>query len=184
MKVDIAAAPLPSEILRRIRIFAHLNEAECRQLTDVSAIVYYEPGETIVRQGQTSQYLWIVLDGTCEVVKQLRPDVASEELVLAVLEPYNNFGEMSFFHVAPHSANVRAKTAVRLLRVERCDFDELIEEGSWAAYKLAFNAVESLAERLRKMDDWVARLVAESDDGQRVAEWTRFRDKLFSEWSL
>ena len=59
------------------------------------------PGELIVRQGKSSQNLWVVLEGKCEVVRY--PDeTPHDSLILAMLEPYSHFGEMSFFSPAPH----------------------------------------------------------------------------------
>jgi CRP-like cAMP-binding protein len=114
---------------------------------------------------------------------------AGEQLALAVLEPYSIFGEMSFFHKAPHSASVRAQTSVELLCIARGDYDDLIREGAWGAYKLAFNAVASLAERLRRMDEWVAELAGEparaiSSTEGRSSEWADFRDRMFARWNL
>jgi CRP-like cAMP-binding protein len=184
-----------ADVLRKIPIFGRMNDTERRQLAEIGATVAYAPGDVILRQGGSSQNLWVVLDGNCEVVKD--PDAhqpRAKEVRLAVLEPFSNFGEMSFFHPAPHSASVRALSAVKLLRIERADYEELVEEGASAAYKLSCNAIDSLAERLRRMDEWVAELLPAAAHGaeaasdgvvsERVPEWSRFRDKLFTGWNL
>jgi hypothetical protein len=72
---------------------------------------------------------------------------------------------------------------VKLLRITREDYDRLLEQGSGAAYKLAYNTVHSLAERLRRMDDWVAALLAENKK-KPPAEWSHFREQLLKEWNL
>jgi hypothetical protein len=80
---------------------------------------------------------------------------------------------------------VRAQTAVKLLRMTHVDYQDLVDEGITAACKLAHNAVESLAERLRRMDDWIAELLAhEPTSTAKATEWSVFRDKLFNRWSL
>ena len=57
-----------------------------------------------------------------------------------------------------------------------------------AAYKLAYNIVESVANRLRRMDEWIAELSSDDDkhaDGEeKQPEWRKFRDKLFNGWNL
>ena len=56
-----------------------------------------------------------------------------------------------------------------------------------AAYKLAYNVVENVATRLRRMDEWVAEQSAQPDqDGStaKLPEWRRFREKLFNGWNL
>ena len=186
---------ISAEMLRKIPIFGRMNDTERRQLAEIGETVSYAPGDVILRQGGSSQNLWVVLVGNCEVVKD--PDAnqtRAKEVRLAMLEPYSNFGEMSFFHPAPHSASVRAQSAVKLLRIERADYEELVEEGASAAYKLSCNAIDSLAERLRRMDEWVAELLLAAAPGaeaasdgvvsERVPEWSRFRDKLFTGWNL
>ena len=77
--------------------------------------------------------------------------------------------------------------------IERGDYDDLIRDGAWGAYKLAFNAVEILAERLRRMDDWVAELTraqpvaspaAAPVGDNHTSEWSDFRERLFASWNL
>jgi CRP-like cAMP-binding protein len=105
--------------------------------------------------------------------------------VLAELGKHSLFGEMSFFSPAPHSANVVAKTPLTLLSIARVDYDDLIRDGAVAAYKLAYNIVDSVAARLRRMDDWVEELsTSNNEDDDRRPEWRRFREKLFDGWNL
>ncbi len=171
------------DVLRGIPILKNLNEDECRDLAEIAHVMTFNPGEVVLREGKQSQNLWVVLEGECEVFRKDDED-PSREIILARLGRHENFGEMSFFHPAPHSASVRAKSEVKLFRLGRSGFDRLIEAGNTAAYKLAYNSVESLAGRLRRMDDWVARLVKQAEDGGRLHEWSHFRNKLFTKWSL
>jgi CRP-like cAMP-binding protein len=178
------------DALCKIPLLENLNPTECRQIAEIAHMEECRPGDAIMRHGETSQDLWILLEGKCEVSKPRPelPQAAGQELVLAVLEPYSIFGEMSFFHRAPHSANVRAKTPVKLLRITRTAYDDLIRDGAWGAYKLALNAVASMAQRLRHMDDWVAQLTTQQaliqPDVTRESEWNEFRDKMFASWNL
>ncbi len=175
--------PVSPQLLTNIPLLANFNETERRQMADIAIVKHFAPGEIIVRQGEDSQVLWVVIEGKCEVVKYWDHS-ATESVVLAVLEPYSHFGEMSFFSPAPHSASVRRQTAVTALGIDRRDYDDLIRQGIWAGYKLAYNSVRALADRLRKMDEWVAELAAHNPTGERVAEWSTFRDKLFNGWNL
>ncbi len=175
------AAEISNDVLAEIPVFRYLEPDERRQLCDASSIQQFTSGEVVIRQGKRSQNLWVLLRGECQVIRQNSED-DSDELVLATLSPYSTFGEMSFFHEAPHSAGVRAKGNVEILRLKRESYDELIENGATSAYKLALAAVETMADRLRKMDEWVAMLV--SGNGRQKHEWSHFRTSLFSEWNL
>jgi CRP/FNR family cyclic AMP-dependent transcriptional regulator len=172
------------ETLRQIPLFHCLSDEECRQVAQVARVEEFASGADVLRQGGTCRNLWIVLEGECDVVKQLGDGRGTREVVLATLRPSENFGEMSFFQPAPHSAAVRARGPVKLLRLTREDYDRLIANGSGAAYKLAYNTVQSLADRLRRMDDWVATLLSDNAAKKPPGEWLSFREQLLKEWNL
>lgn len=173
-----------SELFKNIPIFRSFTPAEWERMLEIAAVAEFHPGESIITQGERSQRLWILLEGTCEVFHLLAEQNSTEPTTLATLEPYSNFGEMSFFHPAPHSASVRAKSPVKLLSIERSKYDLLCREESSAACKLALNAVASLAERLRRMDEWVDELIHRGQSNQRIPEWNRLRATLFDGWKL
>jgi CRP-like cAMP-binding protein len=179
------AIELSQDIWSRIPIFNGLTCEECAFLGSICDKVEHQVGELVLEQGTRRPALWVLLEGKCDVVRNFAtPDRPPESVVLATLEPYANFGEMSFFHDAPHSAHVRAATDVALLRIERRRFNELVEEHSAAACKLTLNTVHSLAERLRRMDQWIAELAAAGKLNNRVREWSQLREQLFDAWSL
>ncbi len=171
---------LNSEVLADLPIFNGLNETDLNQLAEIASIVTFEPGTFVLREGASSQDLFVVIEGQCRVIKQTAAD-SGEPTLLAELGPRDHFGEMSFFHAAPHSASVEATTHVELLAIERSRYDELIEEGAPAAYKLALGCVDVLADRLRRMDEWVLDLLCDEKVDDSINEWSSFRDKLFAD---
>src|SRR5436190_12745572 len=114
------------DTLRRIPLFHNLNESEFRQIAEVIRLRDFAPGDYVIRQGDQSRDLWIVLEGECEVVRRLKPGEQQapqqDAIVLAVLQPLSHFGEMSFFHPAPHSADVRARSPLKLLQITHSDY--------------------------------------------------------------
>jgi CRP-like cAMP-binding protein len=183
-----AATGIPA--LPTLSLFQGLNETECHQLTEILEVRGFSAGQLVFEQGQISQALWVLLEGTCEVITYY-DHKPKESVVLAELQTNSYFGEMSFFSPAPHSASVRAKSDVKLLRLSRSEYDDLIRDGVSAAYKVAYNVLRGMAGRLRHMDEWVARLVADQEPNAapgtkpaQQAEWLVFRDKLFNGWNL
>lgn len=175
---------LAHEQLRQIPIFRGLPDEVCRALVEAAEPVNFEGGEHILIEGRQAPQLWILLQGTCEVIKSIGQANNSRPVVLATLEPFATFGEMSFFHPAPHSASVRAKTHVRLLRLSRGGFERVAEQYPRMAYTVALNTLGSLADRLRRMDQWVAELVAANGGTVRVPEWAKLREQLFNGWMV
>ena len=180
----MSQAEVSIETLRKIPLLQYLNDEECRQVKEAATTQRFQTGEDVLQQGGRCQNLWIVLEGECEVIKLIGEGPRPKKIVLASLGPYDNFGEMSFFHTAPHSAAVRACSKLKLFRITREAYDQLIESGVGAAFKLAYNTVVTLAQRLRRMDEWVARLLSENGKENRVGDWKGFREKLFQEWNL
>ena len=176
----MAVTLVPSKLVD-VPAFRGMTEEEIQELLDIAEAKRFHVGEVILREGNSTQSIWIALEGRCEVLKKLDN---GEQTVLASLEAPSIFGEMSFFHPAPHVANVCAQDDVRVLRIRRDRFDKLIERGSLAAYKLAYNVVLVLADRLRRMDERIADLVESRGDDGQIAEWSDFRAKLHGDWHV
>ena len=138
-------------------------------------------GETILREGGSTRFLWIIAEGRCEVVKNVN---AGAERQLAVLEECSVFGEMSFFHPSPHSASVRALSDVKVKRLSSEKFDELKKSDAAVAHMIASNTVKVLADRLRLMDDWIGKLVEKPGAVAHKEEWHEFRAKLYTDWEF
>ncbi len=165
----------------RCLIFHEMTPEERQQVLMLLEHETFPKGETILREGLSIQILWIIVCGECEVLKSMKAD---SEQRLAVLEPGALFGEMSFFHPAPHSASVRTLSEVEVMRLSREHYDQLQQVCPSAAYKIASSTAKILAERLRKMDDWTCGLMDRPEESQHREEWREFRAKLYSDWEF
>ena len=168
-------------LLENCPLFRGFSVAEKQEVLGLAETRSYSQGEVILNEGQSFQFLWLVLKGRCQVVKSLK-DGGDHEL--SILEPCSVFGEMSFFSPAPHSASVRALTEVEVGRLPRERYDMLLRIGSIAAYKLAFNMVGVLADRLRTMDDWACTRADLPNGADHREEWREFQSKLYSGWQF
>jgi CRP-like cAMP-binding protein len=79
-------------------------------------------GERVIREGEPSDGLYVILEGTVDVMK--RKDAA--EVAVGRLREGDVFGEMSCLRKAPASASVVARRGGTLLKLPRKDFDELV----------------------------------------------------------
>ncbi len=160
--------------------FAKLTNSQRREFLDLASRHHFNAGETILHEGRETRCLWFILSGTCEVAKAL-PD--GGDRVLATLEAGALFGEMSFFSPAPHSADVRAVGDCVVLRMSAENWDVLEQIGLRPAFHIARQTAATISDRLRRMDDWITRVLAETADpadrAKRTDEWHEFRSKLF-----
>ncbi|MGD9854339.1 MAG: Crp/Fnr family transcriptional regulator [Planctomycetaceae bacterium] len=173
--------PQPLEALESCALFNGLGRDGLMNLFEFVESKSFVAGEAILKQGLQYRSLWAVLRGRCEVVRDCGN---GHDQQLAVLEPGGIFGEMSFFQEAPHSATVRALTAVETVRITPAAFDKLKSTDSEAAFVIVSNLVRLLSDRLRRMDNWTCELVDNSADGRHHAEWQEFQSKLYTDWSF
>ena len=180
----MSANQLASQLCGKVPLLQGMSTEQCSKILAIAEECSFAAGEVLLKQGGDEQQLWIVTSGEVEVIRHPEGDGRGEQtLTLATLGQFANFGEMSFFHKAPHSASVRAKSAVKVVRIERCAFDDLLNNHPAVAFKLALNTVQNLAECVRRMDIWVAELLSKTKPKQ-LDEWNQFREQLFDKWSL
>ena len=118
--------------------------------------------------------------GTCQVVKKNKN---GEEQELATLEAFATFGEMSFFNAAPHSATVRSGER-RRQPAHAQKYEQLYSRCPSAAYKITQSVVSLLAQRLRRMDEWICTFVERAEAADHREEWHDFREKLYADWQF
>lgn len=79
--------------------------------------LYFETDQLILKQGDDGNGMYIITEGTVEVFK----DHAGQdpETILATLNAGDHFGDIAIFENSQRTANVRAKTSVKLLELKR-----------------------------------------------------------------
>ncbi|MGD9347923.1 MAG: cyclic nucleotide-binding domain-containing protein [Candidatus Aminicenantes bacterium] len=112
----------------------------------------YNDGEVIVRQGETGDCMYEILEGTVEVLREKD----GKEVCLAVLSKGDFFGEMSIFEKEVRSATVRAMGEVRAITIDKKTLLRRVSEDP----SLAFRIIEKMANRIRQLDIEIERLKA------------------------
>ena len=93
---------------------------------------------------------------------------------------------MSFFHDCAALGQRAGPDA----RVKLLASDAMHNTTSWSnsqsslACKLTMNVVQILAERLRRMDQWVVELKTKAAASQSSADLSKLREQLFDTWQL
>lgn len=79
-------------------------------------------GEVVVREGEPSDGLYVILEGAVDVLKRR----SGSDVLVGHLKEGDLFGEMSCLRKAPASATVAVRRPGTLLRLPRKDFDDLV----------------------------------------------------------
>jgi sigma-B regulation protein RsbU (phosphoserine phosphatase) len=104
----------------------------------------FQPGQVILQEGAASSELYLILEGSVEVVK----GKGSEEMVLTRRGPGDVLGEMALFEARPRSASLRAAESARLLELPEQDMRALLARQPQLLYRF----MRELSARLRATD--------------------------------
>ena len=142
----------PSRVLTPVETMLHLRSLPIfdglttRQLMDLALVVGEEDhaaGATVVREGEFSDGLYLVVDGRVQISKGGHP--------LSELGPRSFFGEIAIFEGAARSATAQAVVRTRLLRLGRAELLRLMEEFPG----IAIGVCQNLSRRVRELSDLV-----------------------------
>ncbi len=164
--------------LTQLPICRGLTEAEVKQIFDSAEEESAARGAWLFREGDAGDALFIVLEGSVEVLKQLK-DGAQQSL--AKLADGSVVGEMSLLSGnAARSASAQAATDVKLLKLTSARFAKLVKADSVAALKMVHNLAQVMSRRLLLMDE---KLVSLMNEGRKKEELVDFQ-RILSKWSF
>lgn len=137
------------KVLREINFFSDLSDDELKAISKVTRKNGYKVGETVFRENEEGQSLYIIKKGEVKVCKTA-PD--GELLTLTLLKDGDVFGEMSFLDGRPHSATVVAIVPTEVFVIEKGDFDKLINAEPMLVYKVMKNIIFTIHSIVRGMN--------------------------------
>lgn len=105
-----------------------------------SAIVRYQAGSSIMKEGQAGIYMYVVKEG--------RVIIAIRDKVVEVVNPGGTFGEMALVDQSPRVASATTDIYSELLTVDRSSLLEAVK--SQPAFAMAM--LKAVVERLRHMN--------------------------------
>lgn len=114
----------------------------------------YSHGDVIFREGDIGDVMYVIQSGRVKLTKKTE----SGEITLATIEEGEIFGEMALFDRQPRSATVVASGDARVLSVDKKKLFSTISRDP----TLVFKMLESMSQRIRKLDDELSRLKEEN----------------------
>ena len=149
------------ELLQSVSLFWDLTEKELGYISEKMVLRHYEAGQMILLEASEGEQCFFVTEGS---VKITRLSKEGREVILAILNDGDFFGEMSLLDGESRSANVIALDDTKVLTLNRNDFLLVIKEYP----KIAIQLLKEMALRLRKSDRQIASLSL-SDAEKRIA---------------
>jgi len=127
-------------VLSGIPLFDDFSKKHLNRLASETDELTFGPGESVVKEGDLGETLFVVLEGEGKVVRGGRK--------VGVVLPGDFFGELSAIDGGPRTASVVAVTQLRVLRLFRRTLMSLIEDEPQVTLKL----LDGIVRRVRQID--------------------------------
>jgi CRP/FNR family transcriptional regulator len=111
------------ESIKNIQLFASLTDEELRQISDMLVVRRFKKNEIILQEEDTNEYMYVILNGKVKVVQTTED---GKEILLALHQSGDFFGEMSLIDGKTSPANVIATEDSTAAIISKKDFNSLI----------------------------------------------------------
>lgn len=124
MKLAINRRQLYSELLGKIDFLSGMAEYDRNTLADALSPEEYQPGQTLIRRGETNEWMFIIIEGRVEVlgVDEGAPDNAPRKHI-CYLEVGDCVGELEFLNQHRAVADCVAAGPLRVAKLHRDHFE-------------------------------------------------------------
>lgn len=139
--------------LAKSRLFEGLLPEEIEMLSELTQQKDYEDGATVFEQGSVGESLFLLVEGSVEVVRK-RED-GSEHIIAALAAP-DFFGEMSLIDKEYRSATIRSKTNTVMLCLTNKNLHSFARVYKNGFTLVVINIARVLSTRLRETNEKLA----------------------------
>lgn len=147
-------------LLRDIPLFDGLSRGELSAIKSILHRREYDPGEVLFHQGNPGVGMYIIREGTIEIVYEPTDDT------LAELSDGDFFGELALLNETPRSATAVARTGAVLYGLFRPDLLGLVEREPSLGVQILLRMSQVISERLIHANEQV------QDLRERLHEFT------------
>jgi CRP-like cAMP-binding protein len=144
--------------LKRVGLFSNLSLEQLEAVNLATQEAEYLPGEIILRENEQGEMLYLLLEGTVEIVKD---HGTPHQRRLAEMSAIAYFGEMAILDNSPRSATCLAKDHARLLTLDGPSLKTLILQMP----EISFAIFPTLTARLRAAEDRLSEVESRHNSG-------------------
>jgi len=138
--------------LQETTIFSRLTLNEITALADIAIDRVYPPDTVLVREGDGTNSLHVVLSGKARAFSH---NENGKKVIYNVFRTGDYFGELSFIDGEPRSACVETVVPTRVLTIPRDRFEKVV----FCNPSICFNLMRGLTEKLRSATRQIEDLV-------------------------
>ena len=138
-----------SQLMTTFPLFKGFTEHGTKRLLDSGAITQHAPGEVLLKEGDTAEFVLLVLTGKLEVFVQRQ----GKDLVLTEAGPGAILGELAVLCGIPRSASVRAREPSSTLKWSDEEFRSLLLRDHSLSQRIFSGALRTLVDKEKALID-------------------------------
>ena len=152
------------ETLKGVYLLKDLTPDELAQFAVACTVAEFKAGETIIREGDTGDEMYILLEGVVEISRKLtmlasqEQDELNKTLVTLSAKERPFFGEMGLLGQKERTASVIAKNDCKLVTIRQASFERLCNENPKMGVAILKLVALTAGERLLKTNKDVMKL--------------------------
>jgi len=148
---------MDTEFLIKLPLFGGIKIENMEKIKHLLQIETYAQGENIIKEGETGNKLYIIIEGSVEILKK-NPLNKHQEQKIATLAKGDNFGEMELIDIQARVATVKTMTKTTVCSLSNKDLYSIEKWDSGSFVLIIMNLAREISRRLRKMDNLMANL--------------------------
>lgn len=145
-----------NDILKKVQLinmFQYLNKKERDKIISLSEIIQFGEDEAIITEGETSPYLYAILEGdVCIEVK----DDNGNNIKISEINAGDVVGEAAIFLNTARTATARSKEETIVLEIGRKKLISFIKNESNAGVKILLLIIYSMLNKLKTSSEQLA----------------------------
>ena len=132
------------EFLKSVPIFSELKDEPFTQLSKTGSVQSFSKDSIILSEKEAGSALFIIISGKVKISRISEED-NDKEVILAILNPSDFFGEMSLLDGLERSATATAMDESKVFIIQRNDFLQFLNDNPEVSIAL----LQELTQRLR-----------------------------------
>lgn len=144
--MDNVSVILP--ILKKIPLFAELNEEQHRAIIEHIVLQYFPANHVIFNKDDDGDALYIIKNGSVQIF--LPNEDPDEEVEIKILSVANFFGEMALVSNDPRNASARVIEDSEIFMLSKPDFMQLLNTTPGMANLISRELIARLKENSRR----------------------------------
>ncbi|MGD2118590.1 MAG: cyclic nucleotide-binding domain-containing protein [Chromatiales bacterium] len=144
MNSEVETSIVSAETISKSPLGNELDDSQCELLAESVSAICLEKGAMLLEEGHCDDTLYVVVEGSLEVVKSTG---GGDNLTLQVLHAGDMAGIMGFVDGVQHSAGIRALNNCELFSLDRSAMEAMLVTDPEVVYQV-MRAIVRAAHRL------------------------------------